>query len=207
MADAVILVLEPALPAAAQWRGDGVAIAPVAQCARWSLRLPQAAAERLREIAGFRIAIAINRSTYENDQLAARLGPDEWLLCAPVDAAAESERVLTAALAGEPHALVDVGHRYAALAIDGPQAPMLIASGCPLDLHPAAFAAGTAPARCSAKPRSFSGACATRGPIASNAGAPSHRTSTLFCGKRRGSSTRRQHCQYVLEVPAPMRAG
>lgn len=144
MADAVNPALEPALPATAPWRGEGVAIAPVAPCARWSLRLPPAAAGRLREVAGFRIAMEINRSTCNDDKLAARLGPDEWLLCAPLDAAAELERSVTAALGAEPHALVDVGHRYAALALEGPQAPTLLAAGCPLDLHPGTFSAGAA---------------------------------------------------------------
>jgi sarcosine oxidase subunit gamma len=86
----------------------------------------------------------INRSACTDDELAVRLGPDEWLLCAPLHAAAEFERLLTAVLGSAPHALVDVGHRYAALAIEGPRAPALLASGCPLDLHPAAFTAGAA---------------------------------------------------------------
>lgn len=144
MAERVELALDPALPATAQWRGEDVAITPLGPSARWSLRLPPAAAGRLREAAGFQIAIEINRSTCENDTLAVRLGPDEWLLCAPVDAAAELERSVTAALGGEPRALVDVSHRYAALSVEGPRAPVLLASGCPLDLHPAAFTAGTA---------------------------------------------------------------
>jgi sarcosine oxidase subunit gamma len=115
-------------------------ITPLQDFARWSLRLPPAVAERLRELAGFRIAIQINRCSSVEGKLAARLGPDEWLLCAPADAAAEIE----AALQGKHHALVDVGHRYAAFAIDGPNAPTLLAAGCPLDLHPQVFTAGTA---------------------------------------------------------------
>jgi len=144
MADAVALELEPALPATAQWRSEGVAITPLEPSARWSLRLPPTVAERLREVAGFWIAMEINRSAWANDKLAVRLGPDEWLLCAPVDAAAEFERFVTAALGSEPHALVDVGHRYAALAVEGSQAPTLLAAGCPLDLHAGTFAAGAA---------------------------------------------------------------
>jgi sarcosine oxidase subunit gamma len=148
MADAPALVLdlalESALPPTALWRGEGVAIAPVAPCARWSLRLPPAAAARLRELAGFHIAMEINHCSFENAKLAARLGPDEWLLCAPVDAAAGLERSVTSALSAEAHALVDVGHRYTALALEGPHASTLLAAGCALDLHPAAFTAGAA---------------------------------------------------------------
>lgn len=144
MADAVTLALEPALPATARWRGEGVAITPLGPGARWTLRFPPGVAERLREVAGFQIAMEINRNVCNKDRLAARLGPDEWLLCAPLDAAAELERLVTAAMGGEPHALVDVGHRYAALAVEGPQAPALLAAGCPLDLHPGTFGAGDA---------------------------------------------------------------
>ena len=115
-------------------------ITPLQDFARWSLRLPPAAAERLRELAGFPIAMEINRCASANGRLAARLGPDEWLLCGPVDAAVEFE----AALGSELHALVDVGHRYLAFALEGPNALALLAAGCPLDLHPRVFTPGTA---------------------------------------------------------------
>lgn len=144
MAERIELALEPALAATARWRGDGVSITPLGPCARWSLRLPPATAERVAEVGGLRIAMTINRSACADDKLAARLGPDEWLLCVPLHAAAEFEHLLTVALGGEPHALVDVGHRYAALSLEGPQAAILLAAGCPLDLHPGIFGAGAA---------------------------------------------------------------
>jgi sarcosine oxidase subunit gamma len=114
------------------------------ECARWSLRLPPATAERLGELAGFQIALPINRCAARDERLCARLGPDEWLLCAPVAGASGIESSIEAALSGEHHSLVDVGHRYAAFAVQGAQADVLLAAGCPLDLHPAAFAAGAA---------------------------------------------------------------
>ena len=113
-------------------------ITPLQEFARWSLRLPPAAAERLRELAGFQIAIEINRCASANDRIAARLGPDEWFLCAPADVRIEDP------LGAEHHSLVDVAHRYAAFAIEGAQAPILLAAGCPLDLHPKVFTAGSA---------------------------------------------------------------
>jgi sarcosine oxidase gamma subunit len=57
-------------------------LTPLPECARWSLRLPAASAERHVEIAGFRIALPINRCAARDERLCARLGPDEWLLCA-----------------------------------------------------------------------------------------------------------------------------
>ena len=67
------------------------------------------------------------------------LGPDEWLLLAPPDAPADA---LAAALRGLPHSLVDVSHRQLALTVAGPQANMLLAAGCPLDLDASAFPVG-----------------------------------------------------------------
>lgn len=108
-------------------------ITPLQDFARWSLRLPAATAERLREVAGFPIAMEINRCASANGKIAARLGPDEWLLCAPTHTPGFN-------LEGEHHALVDVSHRYAALSVDS---AMVLAAGCPLDLHPAVFTSGS----------------------------------------------------------------
>jgi sarcosine oxidase, subunit gamma len=110
-------------------------ITPLGESLRWSLRLPPTVAARLREVAGFPIAMEINRCASANGKIVARLGPDEWLLCAPADVHIENT------LAGEHHALVDVGHRYAALMVES---PILLAAGCPLDLDPSVFTPGSA---------------------------------------------------------------
>ena len=109
-------------------------ITPLQDFARWSLRLPPPAAERLRELAGFPIDMEINRCASANGKIVARLGPDEWLLCAPAD-------IVEFNLEGEHHALVDVSHRYVALSVDS---AIVLAAGCPLDLHPKVFTAGSA---------------------------------------------------------------
>ena len=121
-----------------------VAISPLGESARWSLRLPADSATIISDLAGFRIAMDINRGFQAGDRLSARLGPGEWLLCAPPEAAAEIERRAADALAGEDHSLVDVGHRYAAFSVEGPQSHAVLAAGCPLDLDPSAFVAGAA---------------------------------------------------------------
>jgi sarcosine oxidase subunit gamma len=71
------------------------------------------------------------------------MGPDEYLLIdlgggAPADTAA----ALEAALAGIPHALVDVSHRQFALQVSGPHAATILSGACPLDLDPAEFPVG-----------------------------------------------------------------
>ncbi|MGH8620200.1 MAG: sarcosine oxidase subunit gamma [Burkholderiales bacterium] len=140
MDDTVSLALTEAWPAMTPWRGEGVTLTPLPGCARWSLRVPPVGGIA----AGFALGMAINRCTVAGERLAARLGPDEWLLCAPPAQAAEIESAVAPALAGTAHALVDVSHRYAALAIEGAQAGGMLAAGCPLDLHPAVFPVGAA---------------------------------------------------------------
>lgn len=70
------------------------------------------------------------------------LGPDEWLVLAPAAAGAALGAALAAALSELPHSLVDVSHRQVALSLTGPQAPLLMAAGCPLDLDARAFPVG-----------------------------------------------------------------
>jgi sarcosine oxidase subunit gamma len=67
------------------------------------------------------------------------LGPDEFLLLA--DGPTVAER-LAAALAGVPHALVDVSQRQVGIVVAGPAAADVLSCGCPLDLDPAAFPVG-----------------------------------------------------------------
>ncbi len=76
------------------------------------------------------------------------LGPDEHLLldlgpdAANLEAHAAAAHSLERALAGAPHALVDVSHRQFALEIAGPQATAILSAACPLDLDPSAFPVG-----------------------------------------------------------------
>jgi sarcosine oxidase, subunit gamma len=70
------------------------------------------------------------------------LGPDEWLLIAPLRLAAALPAMLNRALDGLPHSLVDVSHRQTGLTVSGPEAPTLLAAGCPLDLDASAFPVG-----------------------------------------------------------------
>ena len=71
------------------------------------------------------------------------LGPDEWLAvqhaAAPGAEAALAEK-LRGALGGIRAAVTEVGESLCCIAVAGPRARDLIAKGCPLDLHPHAFA-------------------------------------------------------------------
>jgi sarcosine oxidase subunit gamma len=76
------------------------------------------------------------------------LGPDEHLLLelAPGERTDESQAALAGALeqalAGTPHALVDVSHRQFALEVSGAHAATILNAGCPLDLDLTEFPLG-----------------------------------------------------------------
>jgi sarcosine oxidase subunit gamma len=88
---------------------------------------------------GLRVPASTCRATLEGERAALWLGPDEWLLIAPVDGAANLAAALRETLQALPHSLVDISHRQIALAVQGPAAATLLAAGCPLDLDERAF--------------------------------------------------------------------
>jgi sarcosine oxidase, subunit gamma len=108
--------------------------------ARFVLRLGAADAARLGKVGGLDIMQPINRMSRTETRLAARLGPDEWLLIAPEAEAEVVQQDVAQALAGCPHALVDVSHRNAAIRVTGTAAAVVINAGCPLDLGRDRFA-------------------------------------------------------------------
>ena len=111
-----------------------VRISGLDQCARWSLRMPETLS-----VDGFGVDQPINRASSVEGRLCARLGPDEWLLCAPEGTAPGFD-----ALQGRHHSLVDVSHRYAGFVVEGDAAHLVLAAGCPLDLDSTVFTAGSA---------------------------------------------------------------
>ncbi len=70
------------------------------------------------------------------------LGPDEWLLIDAQSRALGAEQFATA-LAGLPHALVDVSSRDLGFEIEGPEAGLLLNACIALDLSPQGFPPGT----------------------------------------------------------------
>jgi sarcosine oxidase subunit gamma len=71
------------------------------------------------------------------------LGPDEWLLLTPPEAAEATAAGLREALAGLHHAVVVVSDRFVGIAVDGARSREVLNAGCPLDLHPRVLKAGT----------------------------------------------------------------
>ena len=74
--------------------------------------------------------------TVAGDRTALWLGPDEWLLLAPLNS-------LDPRISVGAGAVVDISHRHVGLVLEGDDAAVALATGCPLDLHPSVFAPGT----------------------------------------------------------------
>jgi sarcosine oxidase subunit gamma len=112
--------------------------------ARFLLRVAPSLLAQTSVVAGLTLDMAINRCSSAGVRKAMRLGPDEWLLSGPEGEAGQMARDVQAALTGLHHALFDVSHRQVALSVAGPGGAHIINSGCPLDLGPGAFPAGSA---------------------------------------------------------------
>ena len=70
------------------------------------------------------------------------LGPDQWLVTCPAQDLPGLLASLRDALAGVHAAITDITDGRVAFRLAGPSAREVLAKGCPLDLHPRAFAPG-----------------------------------------------------------------
>jgi sarcosine oxidase, subunit gamma len=126
--------------------GPPIARTPLVRTLPPAVRLVLRAGEPARAVAerafGAPIPTAACRAGVRGEHAALWLGPDEWLLIAPEPAGTGVLAGLESALHGLACSLVDVSHRQIALEVAGAHAELLLAAGCPLDLHPDAFPVG-----------------------------------------------------------------
>jgi len=101
----------------------------------------QAFAAATKDALGVALPTAPNTAASTGDLSVLWLGPDEWWVATPGDGPAMADK-LRAALAGQRCAVTDVSESRTCIHVRGPRARDLLAKGCPLDLHPRAFAAG-----------------------------------------------------------------
>ena len=100
--------------------------------------------ERLRASLGIDLPIEANTTTGDPDgRHALWLGPDEWLVVGPAGTAPAIESAIRAATGDAFVVTVDVSANRLAFELSGPSARELLESGCPIDLHPRAFRAGS----------------------------------------------------------------
>ena len=120
----------------------GATLTALPPLARFILRGRAAAQDAAAGPLGFALPQQACRAASVGDRAALWLGPDEWLLLTAEADGPALHAALESALAGLPHALVDVGHRQSGLTLAGPVAALVLNAGCPLDLDPAAFPVG-----------------------------------------------------------------
>lgn len=113
-----------------------------APATRYVLRGGAAVQAAAGQALGLGVPVEACRAGRAGECAALWLGPDEWLLLAPADAANALGSALTTALNGLAHSLVDVSHRQVGLEIEGGAGATLLAAGCPLDLHLDTFPVG-----------------------------------------------------------------
>lgn len=117
---------------------SGVCVRPLSPLSRWVLRGPDSLAEPVGQaVLGAALPLLPLASAQAGPRAALRLGPDEWLLLV------EDGGSLTLPAVNASYSLVDVGHRHAAVELDGQAAAELLAAGCPLDLDSSAFPPGS----------------------------------------------------------------
>ena len=93
-------------------------------------------------VTGVALPLQANTATLGASRTVLWLGPDEWMLQCEAGGAAALEKALRAAMAGQHFSVVEVGHGFTSLSVQGPGAGALLSRGCPLDFHHSAFQAG-----------------------------------------------------------------
>ncbi len=121
-----------------------VAVSAITSGTSFSLRVAPQIAETVRGAAGFDLTGRINTATAAGDQIAARLGPDEWLLMAPDGQGEALGEAISKSLAGSFHSLVDVSHRNVSMTVSGSKAAIVLNAGVAIDLDDRVFPAGSA---------------------------------------------------------------
>lgn len=121
----------------------GVTLTASAPRTRLILR-GEAAAGAAGAALGLDIPRKPNRAATAGERAALWLGPDEWLILAPEAQTAALFASLEVALAGLPHALVDVSHRQTAILLAGPGCAEALNAAVPLELAETAFPVGMA---------------------------------------------------------------
>jgi sarcosine oxidase subunit alpha len=120
---------------------DAAHLALLAPTTRLSIRAGATAGTAIGLALGIFLPTVPCRSVIDTDRAVLWLGPDEWLVVAPEDAADLAVRAREA-LGGHPASIVDVSHRSQTLEISGAHAAWCLNAFCALDLDKRAFPVG-----------------------------------------------------------------
>jgi len=101
--------------------------------------------DAFKAAAGYQLPLEAGTTEGDKTTTAYWLGPDEWWILdgsGDPDAGRRLAESLREALAGQAAAVTEIGDSRACIRLSGPRARATLQKGCPLDLHPRAFAAG-----------------------------------------------------------------
>lgn len=128
----------PELARVAEATAGRITLEHVPFLAQVSLRIDPSLAER----APYPLPLEPNTAWEDGPRAVLWLGPDEWLMLGPRHAGTEMVDELDAAFDGEHTSVVDVSANRVVIELGGPSRHELLASGCPLDLHPRSWHTG-----------------------------------------------------------------
>jgi sarcosine oxidase subunit gamma len=102
-------------------------------CARFSLRIDPSEAAAVAEVFGIALPVSVGSIVQAGERLALMLGPDEWLLTAPL---ADAEGIEAAfSRLQTVHSLVDTGHRELSILVEGESAATALRSAIAFDVE------------------------------------------------------------------------
>lgn len=94
-----------------------------------------------RSALGYALPLEANTVTEGSASRTLWMGPNEWLVVAPLSESAGVAGALRGALGSQHAAVTEIGDARTIIALKGQNARDVIMKGCPLDLHPSAFKA------------------------------------------------------------------
>lgn len=115
---------------------DRLRIAPAAPQARFVFRARAEAFLPAQKALGLPLSQKIGEAHSAPPRHVLRLGPDEWLILAPMQEAAQLGHAIGSV---QPSSLVDISSRDIVFIVEGVQAEDVLNAGCPLDLDPDTF--------------------------------------------------------------------
>jgi sarcosine oxidase subunit alpha len=120
---------------------SAVRVIALAPTLRLNIRAGISAAATIGATLGVMLATVPCRAVTARGRAALWLGPDEWLVLAPLTETELAARLLVT-LGTTPASIVDVSHRTIAIEVTGPRAAWCLNAYCALDLDPQSFPIG-----------------------------------------------------------------
>lgn len=121
--------------------GDPI-VTVAAPLSRFSVRARPADRTAIAKAINLTLPNAISKTSSRGGVTVACLGPDEWMIFAPIERGAGLWKTLAKQSQTVVMSVTDISHRNVRLSVTGPQAKGTINVGCPLDLSRKVFPIG-----------------------------------------------------------------